>query len=386
MEKKIELSKILIVTRYFFPTNSADSVSVYNMCKNFLLISPETEIHIITTIGKYKIENQLLKLESNVIDRLKIHKIRSIPLVKNEFINFLFGLVEALRLLLYANKLRCDKLIFLTSPPLIAIFFNFFMSKKNLYYWAFDIYPDAFIADGLLKPNNLLYKSLKFMAYKKAPKNIIALGEAQFKYLSKKFNSNTIKKIILPCGIHDNSEYSCIPKWYTNEEIIIGYIGNIGRAHNVEFLMNFMSVINNNIKFKLVLSIYGYHSEKIKHHFSTLNSNNIFFIQPLLQKELKYINIHLVSLNEDWTNISVPSKAVSAICSESPIWFCGSYSSDTYLMFKDCCYYSDDRVDSIKLVLETLSKNQLKEKSNQAKKIAKFLLDLEIIAYEKILE
>ena len=386
MEKKLVCDRIAIVSRYFLPNTSVDSVSVYNMSRSLLSLTQDVEIHIVTTVGTYKSKTDFQDIDNNIFEKLNIHKVTPIATSKNIILNFFFGIIDGIRLAHKVSRLNADKIIYLTNPPLITMFFHLFFKLQKLYYWSFDIYPDAFVADGLMTSENIFYRFLNFLTYKKHPANIVALGESQFEYLTQKFGTNRINKIILPCGIHQNLELAKIPDWHTNEKIILGYIGNIGRAHHVDFVLNIMNAISQDEKFQLVLSIYGHHSEKILDYAAKLKSNNIKIIDPLLQNQLKYIDIHLVSLNETWTNISVPSKAVSAICSGRPLWFCGSPFSDTYQMFKNCCFYSDSTLESIKVVLNALNKTEINIRSKKAQEEAHRLVKVEIEAYQKILK
>jgi len=265
------------------------------------------------------------------------------------------------------------------------MFANFLLRKRNFYYWSFDLFPDAFVSEGLMKETNFLYKTLEYFTYNYQPYSIIALGEKQFDYLQNKFRKQNINKIILPCGIHQNIKSRVVPNWFKINKIIIGYIGNIGRAHHLDFLINVMNVLSNNDEFVLVLSVYGHNANIVKEHFKLLKASNIKLIDTLKQNELSYIDIHLVSLKESWTHISVPSKAVSAICAERTLWFCGSKTSDTYNMFKECSFISEFDTESVQNTINSITIEVVNKKKINASQIAKQLVELEFSSYCKIL-
>jgi hypothetical protein len=389
---KTNKKKIVIISKFFAPVNSVDSNSVYDLVIRLLNQDPNLEINIVTTDISYKSDVKLRSFDSLILNKLKIHRLNPIRLnIKGSLGKIVSDLIAGFYLVYYSKKLNIKTIVSLSNPPFIAMWCNFLLFNRNFIYWSFDLFPDALISSGVLKNKSLLSRLLNYLTYKRPPFGIIALGPKQFDYLSYKYLKGNfqhkINRIIYPCGIHQVIKTDSKPAWFEDNKIIVGYVGNIGKAHSKNFLINIINQINNYGNIKLVLSIYGEHASSILELIDKMkDKSNLEIIPPVSQNELSYIQIHLVSLLQEWTNISVPSKAVSAICSESVLWFSGSKESDTYHFFNDCAYYSKDNVESIKEVLDSISIYDFNIKKANSVSIKKNLFNMESQSINKIIE
>ncbi|MEJ7691801.1 hypothetical protein [Daejeonella sp.] len=380
--------EVVLITKYFLPSLNVDSDSVYQMIKGLKTLDPKLSIHVVTTASKYKgdfIDDG--KYSVDLLKDIKIYRIKGlISDPKSSLMKILVDLIDGYRLVMGARDLKINNVISLSNPPLISLWHSLLLKGTNFFYWTFDIFPEALVAHGMLKSNNLFYILLKRITYANRPASIIALGEHQYEFLLDQYKK-PINKIILPCGIHDEMRESELvkPFWKDSNVITIGYLGNLGRAHSLEFLKNVISCIANRPEFKLVLSIYGFHKDSLMNHINSIKCNNIQLVDFIEKSDLSLIDIHLVSLKESWNNISVPSKAVSAVCSGGALWFCGDEFVDTWNMFRHCSYKSSARVDAIESVLDTLDMKDLLKKKNMALTIRNDLLQKESLAYRSIL-
>jgi len=370
---------LIIITKYFVPVNVVDSNSVYDLCDKLLRHDENLNIHIVTTALKYKSNIKLRDFDNSLLEKLNIQKIEPFFFFNHSgLFRVINDLIAGLRLVLHAKKLKIQTVISLSNPPLINTWCSLLLRKNNYVYWSFDLYPEALYADGILRKNSFFGRFLTILTYFNSPSAIIALGSKQFEYLVSCYSNKNIGKLILPCGIHDNVVSKSIPEWRSTEKIILGYIGNIGKAHSKDFLINVIKTIKNFTEFKLVVSVYGEYSQEVILLIKKLEfGSNVQIIDHVNQNQLGYIDIHLVSLLDHWTNISVPSKAVSAVCSKSALWFNGSKECDTFNFFEKCSYFSESNEDSISYVLSNITVVDLLSKKVAANIIADELFELE---------
>lgn len=370
--------QVVLVTRYFPPHSNVDSNAVYDLIEAFLREDSSIEIHVVTTANSYKADIKLRKYRDEVLSRVKVHQIKSITAgAGSRFRKLFFGLMEGFRLVRYAKQLRIEPVITLTNPPLISFWAMTLLRDRRLIYWSFDLFPDAFAADGLLKKQGWVYHLLHRLTYRFPPYAIMALGEQQFTYLKSKFGRKEIKKFLLPCGIHEQKPEANPPEWYRKDKINIAYIGNIGKAHSAEFLKNFISVVNDHPDIHFFMTIYGFHADEIMRFLADGDFKNVLLVESIPQSQMAWVDVHLVSLQETWTHISVPSKAVTAVCSGSALWFHGSKESDTWKMFEECSYNSGASRDSIRYTMEKVKVSELKKRKEHADKMAQELRALE---------
>jgi len=388
----IETKKIIIITKYFVPHNVVDSNAVYDLILDLLSIDNSLQINVVTTGNKYKSDVSLRNFDTEILRKISIHKIKQIRFPFLKSIRPLNDFIDGFLLTKYAKKLKINTVISLSNPPLISMWSSIVLKKRNFIYWSFDLYPEALVSSRLIKKNSLIYKLIHYITYLNKPHAIISMGPKQFEYLNHKYSKANITEreiieINLPCGIHNQEISEEVPKWRSDDRIIIGYIGNLGKAHSKEFLINIITNIANYENLKLVLSLYGEHANEI---FDIIKSsdkaNNIELIPSVHQNQLAYIDVHIFSLLNEWTNVSVPSKAVSAICSNSVLWYSGSKDSDSYNYFKDCLFYSQGDNNSVCETLMQITKSNLLCKKKSSELISQNLQNLKESSIKKILQ
>lgn len=375
--------KLVLITKYFLPDSSVDSISSQELIESLLKRNSNLDIHVVTT-------NSLYKSNSKQIDysfgSYKLHQIETIYSGQNKFFAFMGGLFDGLRMVLKAKSLDVQSIISLTNPPLISLWCALFLKDKKWLYWTFDLFPDALLAGGYFSKRNIIYKFLDYSVYRTPPSILITLGKQQYNYLINKYNKY-IPHIELPCGIipKESKSTELYPAWYQKTKKYIGYLGNIGQAHSKDFLICIINHLHRLEGYTLILALYGDYKEIIEQYLMTNKVENILLVPKVEREHLYLIDIHLVSLLEDWTNISVPSKAVSAVCSGSALMFYGSKRSDTWFMFDECGFFVD-HLEDIPTMLGSVSSASINIKQNASLRVAIELRSMQSYAYDQILD
>ena len=251
--------------------------------------------------------------------------------------------------------------------------------------WSMDIYPNAFVSNGLVGNTNPLYRILHSIVYSNPPNRIIALGPLQKIYLEKGYKQES-KGCHLPCGIYDHQKSTEIPSWYMGEQYIhFGYCGNLGEAHSPQFLEECLKRLDPD-RHRLVLAVYGSKADIIlkiakDHPAVTLVTGGV------QRNELPYIDIHLVSLKAEWNHVCVPSKAVSAVCSRSAFLFCGDRNCDNWHLLGDAGWFIPDDNNMYSYLdsfFEDLTESSIREKKVRAMEVVSRLKEMESTSYQYI--
>jgi len=307
---------------------------------------------------------------------------------KNKILRFIGNFIEGYRLVRLSLP-YADAIITLTDPPMLNFWAGLMCNKKSIpwVYWALDLYPDAFVAAGIVRSKNYVYRALHQAIKSHPPDFLIALGGQQATFLKDKFQKD-ITSTILPCGIIDIKKNISPPEWHSESKLVLAYAGNMGEAHDPEFLIQLIQRMDPK-RHVCLLSMYGAKAARVLQ--AVENHPSVHFIDHIPQAYLPYIDIHLVCLLPAWTHICVPSKAVSAICSGKAIAFQGSLHSDIWQMFKNAAFYIHSSHHTQSMVrqlnhLLSLSKcsQQLQEKQVHAKVYQKQLIKNKRIAYDTI--
>jgi hypothetical protein len=317
-----------------------------------------------------------------------VHKIKTFYNGKNKHLRLLASFLEGFFLIRKSKKIACDVIICMTNPPLIHTWASLLLRHKKWILWSMDLYPDAFVADKLISANNLFYKMIDKLTSNGIPQYIIALGPVQIEYLRSKYQGKS-NFFSLPCGIFYSVQKTVeeIPAWIDDTgKILLGYCGNLGEAHSLEFLY---AVIDNldEKKFKLILSVYGSKAGKLEKYIQ--GKKGIELVSFVSREHLKYIDVHLASLNKEWINICVPSKTVSSVCAGGAFLYYGSEYSDNWILLKGAGWLisaDEDVSGSVKRFFANFRYEELIYKKVTAQNIAKKLIDEKNSTFRKLVE
>lgn len=288
----------------------------------------------------------------------------------NKLLRLAGNLIDGLRLILRSMVLpRHDVKIVMTDPSLInawAILFRPFYRSK-LAFWTMDLYPDAFVAAGLVSKNNPIYRVLSSLVYGHVPDFLIALGEQQYRYLCRQYKKEFIPHIVLPCGIYENKPADA-PAWRTKHtgKIVFCYAGNIGEAHNAGFLVELINHLDRD-KHVMVLCLYGAKASWVWDRID--NKGVVERVDFVSRGELQYVDINIASLLPAWNHVCVPSKVVSAICAGTPVLYNANEESEGACMFPGAVWLIPDSEaisDALSRFLKGLTTDTIRQKRQAA--------------------
>lgn len=315
----------------------------------------------------------------------KIRRIKTLYEGKNPVLRFITFLYDGFMLARSARRDPDGWLISTTSPPLLPLWTSLRCKDRIKWaLWSFDLFPEGFKATGLIGENNILYRWVKRLTYKRAPSFLIALGPMQAEYLQAQYKT-PIPVHILPCGLLFYQDRSTeVPSWYGEDRIYFGYCGNLGDPHNPEFVKGVIDQIDPE-RHRLVLAIYGNQADRVKKYAA--EKPGIILVERVPRNQLHFIDVHLVTLRSSWTHIAVPSKAVSAVSLGCPILFCGSPESDNWYMLQEAGWFVPEDAgmrESIGALMRTLSKKEIEEKKHHAARLNQELKAAFLESYRKI--
>ncbi len=232
-----------------------------------------------------------------------------------------------------------DVLIIGTDPILsvmTGLLWKAFRPKTKIAHWCFDLYPEAAMADGILRPGfalSLLQKLVR-QAYKSMDL-IVDIGDCMRKRLE---------------SYSSPARYVTLPPWALAEpngalsidldqrELVFGkaklgllYSGTFGRAHSFSEILNLAREMRD-VDAHFSFGVRGNRVEELRASIVAEDVNISFapFVsQDQLEARLSSADVHIVSLREEWTGTVVPSKFFGAIAAGRPILFVGS--EDSYI-------------------------------------------------------
>ena len=314
------------------------------------------------------------------------HAVKTIYEGKNGLIRLLAGFLDGFFLIQKALKVQKGALVIMTSPPMLPFWASLLLRKTPYWLWSMDLFPEGFVAEGTIKPTNPIYQWVIRQTYRNAPEQLIALGPRQAAHILAKYGRQ-VPTMVLPCGVLMHQERDPNPPTWRQENdglIYLGYAGNIGQAHSAEFLKSIINHLDPT-RFRLVLALYGTKADEV---WAVADGREgLIRLTNIPRTQLHYLDIQLVSLLPEWTHIAVPSKAMSAIGSGSPILFCGDPGSDICVLLKDAVFLIDatKNIDEqVRTFYSTIDSTTVAQYKQRASQIAMDLGRMVKKAYDEI--
>ncbi len=232
------------------------------------------------------------------------------------------------------------EVVIIGTDPVLSVLvawpWKFLRPGSRVAHWCFDLYPEAAVADGLVRPNSLLAKALTALlkqAYHRC--SVIANLGPCMRDLLTKYSSPSALTTITPWALIEPS--AVVSPDATVRANLFGagvklgllYSGSFGRAHRYrEFLALARRLRGTGIEF--CFAGRGNRADELKTAVEAADVNVRFAgFAPESELELRLTacDLHLVSLQEEWTGTVVPSKFFGALAVGRAVLFAGSDQS-----------------------------------------------------------
>jgi colanic acid biosynthesis glycosyl transferase WcaI len=231
-----------------------------------------------------------------------------------------------------------DVIIIGTDPILSLLtvrFWKLVRPRTLVMHWCFDLYPEAAVADGLLKPRGGSYRFIQWLlrpAYR-ACDLVADIGSCMRARLAT-YKTPARLVTLTPWALEepdaplqpDLAERSLL---FGDAALALMYSGSFGRAHSHNEILELMRLLLGH-DIKLIFSVRGNREQMLRGAVSKEDVNVGFCgfaSAERLGARLSAPDIHVVSLHKEWTGMVVPSKFFGAIAAGRPVLFSGSPES-----------------------------------------------------------
>lgn len=257
---------------------------------------------------------------------------------KGRILNMIFMLWAWSWRAIVTPRKRHESVIIGTDPTLailVAIAWRIFRPRSTLVHWCHDVYPEAAVAEGMLRDNGLITRMLRWLlrrAYRRCDK-IIDLGSCMRELLAR-YGSKAQQYTVTPWSLVEPKSVAVADAatrsdLFGDAKIGLLYSGNLGRAHQFEdFVALAREVKEDSIHF--CFAGRGPRLSELEQLVQPSDTNigfRGFAPEEVLEKRLGACDFHLVSLRPEWTGAVVPSKFFGALASGRGVIFSGSEQS-----------------------------------------------------------
>jgi glycosyltransferase involved in cell wall biosynthesis len=328
------MKRLFFINRYFFPDHSATSQILTQLA--FHLAESGHDVHVITSRQLYDDPRANLNVEETcggvVIHRLATTQLGRSQLLGRSF-DYLSFYLSALRLLT-ALADQDDVLIPMTDPPLLSII-AWRVSRRrgsHVINWLQDIYPEVATELGvpLIKsPVSKLLSLARNASLRSADINVV-VGTRMAQKLSKLgISLDSIKVIPNWCDDETivpvvNEKNPLRTEWRLQDKFVVGYSGNLGRAHEFETLLTTSQRLRNDPNIVFLIIGGGHGNTDLARRVEELGLSEKFRFLPyqsneLLKYSLSVPDVHWISLRPQLEGLIVPSKLYGIAAAGRPI-------------------------------------------------------------------
>jgi colanic acid biosynthesis glycosyl transferase WcaI len=342
-------AKLFFVNRYFHPDQSATSRLSTDLASR--LAGNGFRVCVVTSRQLY--DDPVAALPAHeVVEGVHVYRVatatRGRSRLRGRALDYgTFHLAAGFELMRRLS--RGDIVVAQTDPPLISIVASHVARWRGavLVNWLQDVFPEVAIAltPELLPPwLAARLTAARDRSLKRAALNVVL--------------SESMRTRVASLGI-EPARIRVVPNWADTANItprrsadsvtrrqrglsgrfVVGYSGNLGRAHEFETLVGASRLLRDEPRFAFLITGGGTRVEALKQTVAAAGLESFVFqsLQPaqLLADSLAASDVHLVSLLPPLEGVIVPSKAYGILAAGRPVIFVGDSNGDIARMIRD---------------------------------------------------
>ncbi len=341
--EKCDRPRLVFVNRFFYPDHSATAQILADVVRH-LASRPG---HVVVITSRLLYDDPETRLPANEtwgnveIVRVWTTRFGRSNLVGRAIDYMSFYASATLSVLKRAG--RGDIVIAKTDPPLLSVPIGFAARVKsaNLINWLQDLYPDIAeklgvgIASGW---SGKLLRWLRNRSFRRARTNVV-IGECMAEHLAQEGIAPERLHII-----HNFVDDDAIKPlegeinplrgmWgFSPDDFIVGYSGNLGRAHDLDTILDAATVLENQPQVKFLFVGGGHLRARLEAEAERRGLKNLI-LKPYQPREelslsLGVPDLHWASLLPELEGMILPSKIYGIAASGRPVIMIGSPRGD----------------------------------------------------------
>ena len=317
------MKRIFFLNRYFYPDHSATSQILSDLA--FHLAASGRQVHVITSQQRY--ENPESRLPAKeIVNGVHVSRVsttqfgRSVLLGRGvDYLSFYASAWRSLRDLVK----RDDILVAMTDPPLVSVVAMRATKRRGVHLvnWLQDIYPEVAIQLGVPVLRGPIGRGLSYLRDKSlqaATANVVVGQRMRERISSRGICSDNVHVIhnwsddeqISPVSNADNPLRR---EWGLDDKFVVGYSGNLGRAHEFETVLAAGERLRNDPRIVFVFIGGGHRMDELTRIVKMRGLDSTFRCIPyqdraLLKHSLCVPDVHWISLKPAVEGLIVPSK------------------------------------------------------------------------------
>jgi glycosyltransferase involved in cell wall biosynthesis len=196
----------------------------------------------------------------------------------------------------------------MTDPPLTSVLAA--ISRRPYVNWIQDLFPDVAEALGVRAPRWM--HALRDWSLRRARRNVV-IGEQ----MAARVPNAVVQHNWADAALHPTVD---VP----HEQFVVGYSGNLGRAHDVATIIGAMRLLRDDENIVFSFTGGGAKLDEVRREGLPNVRFEPYAARVRLSESLSSADAHLVTLNPRLEGLIVPSKFYGVIAVARPVLYVGS--------------------------------------------------------------
>ena len=347
--QETELRPVIFVNRFFYPDSSATSQILSDVA--FYLAQTGRPVRIITSAMSYQDARALPSHE--IVKGVEVRRLRTTRFGRANLMTRAFDYISfylSATWFAIRSVKKGDILVAKTDPPLVSVPMGLVarFKRARLVNWLQDIYPETASELGVSVfkgPIGAFLRALRNRSLKRAVLNIV-IGQTMAERVKKEGVTDAqiahIHNFVDDEAIRPLEDHApdLRQAWgLTSDDFVIGYSGNLGRAHDIETILDAAEALQTLPKVKFLFVGGGHLRTELEERVKKRSLRNIVFkpYQPReqLKETLGLPNVHWVTLKDALEGLIVPSKLYGIAAAGRPVIMIGSCEGEIGRLIKE---------------------------------------------------
>jgi glycosyltransferase involved in cell wall biosynthesis len=344
--------KAVFVNRFFHPDHSATSQILSELA--FALAAAGWEVHVVTARQRYDDPRAQLPPRAT-LSGVQVHRVwttsfgrGSLPGRALDYLTFycsaFFALLGVLR--------RGDVVVAKTDPPLISVIAAAAARLRGaaLVNWLQDLFPEVAEGLGVKALGGMVGKAVRALRDRslRGARSNVVIGDRMAEIVAriapgpKVIHNWAVGDLVEPIPLERNAVRR---EWELGERFVVGYSGNLGRAHEFDTILAAIEVLREDDDVLFLFIGAGKQLEELRRSIAQRGLGHRVMFQPYQPKErlaqsLASVNAHLVTLQPSMEGLIVPSKFYGIAAAARPTLFVGDPDGEIPRLLRrfDCGY------------------------------------------------
>jgi len=379
--------KLLFLTDNFPPETNAPASRTFEHCREW--VRKGIDVTVITSVPNFPFGKTYKGYSNKLFQKEKIAGIKVIRvwtyMAKNK--GFFLRIIDFLsyaKMSFWAGLFIRTDLIVATSPQFFTAVSGCFLSFFKGVPWVMevrDLWPESIVSVGSLSKKSLVYKtleSIEVFLYRRSKKIIVVTDSFKKELIKRNISKKKIavfkNGVLAENFIEKKRDEKIVKKYGLKNKFVVGYIGTLGMAHGLNFILDCAKEIKDETLFLFIGD--GAEKEKLEAKKVREKIKNVLFLPSILKKDvpkfLSVLDVALVNLKKtDTFKTVIPSKIFENAAMGKPILLGVDGEAKRIIEHYNCgfCFEPENEKDFFKQLERIKEKGMRRQLKNNCKNL-----------------